>query len=134
MKVVKGALKRRLEESLQTRVSRFLFAYRNAPQSTTGRAPAELIFGRALRSPLERLRSSLRAAVGAQAASKAQHDRRAQVRTFSAGDCSGQGSPGILQPLHSAVVVSTSGQSSEMRLGDGHLFTRQHDHLGHYRE
>lgn len=90
MKVVKGALKRRLEESLQTRVSRFLFAYRNAPQSTTGRAPAELIFGRALRTPLERLRSSLRAAVGAQAASKAKHDRRAQVRTFSAGDCSGQ--------------------------------------------
>ena len=87
VKVVKSALKRRKEGSLQTRLSRFLLCYRTSPQSTTGRAPAELMFGRALRTSLETLRPSTRTAVESrQATMKEAHDRRAQDRSFSTGD------------------------------------------------
>ena len=51
------------------------------------RAPAELVFGRALRTSLETLRPSTRTAVESrQAAMKQAHDRRAQDRSFSTGD------------------------------------------------
>jgi len=33
-------------ETLQDKISRFLFAYRNIPQSTTDMSPAELLLGR----------------------------------------------------------------------------------------
>ena len=42
----KEAMKKDGTHSLQTRVSRFLFNYRNTPHSTTGVSPAELLLGR----------------------------------------------------------------------------------------
>ena len=48
----KEAIKKNSTDSLQTRVSRFLFNYRNTPHSTTGVSPAELSLGRRPRTHL----------------------------------------------------------------------------------
>ena len=133
VKIVKNALKRRREGSLQTRLSRFLLSYRASPQSTTGRAPAELMLGRSVRTRLRDLRPSLRSAVEArQDAMKDAHDRRAQSRTFSPGDSV------LVSESHNfgarwvpADVLSVAGQSCEVRLSDGRVFTRHRDHLRH---
>ena len=131
VKVVKSALKRRREGSLQTRLSRFLFAYRTTPQSTTGRAPAELMFGRALRTPLETLRPTLRSPVEArQIDMKDRHDRRAQPRSVSAGDSVlVKDSSGFSTRWLPAEVESASGQACTVRLGDGRVMTRHLDHV-----
>ena len=42
--------------SVETRVARFLFAYRNTPQSTTGISPAVMMFNRPLRCHLDLLK------------------------------------------------------------------------------
>ena len=47
VKVVKNSIRNRTG-SLQTRLSRFLLAYRTTPHSTTGQPPAALLFGRTL--------------------------------------------------------------------------------------
>ena len=52
----KERLKRLKEGSLNTRLSRFLFKYRLTPHSSTGFSPAELMFGRKLRSTLDLLK------------------------------------------------------------------------------
>ena len=46
----KMGLKQITEGSLQARLNKFLFQYRLTPQTTTGLSPAELMFGRRLRS------------------------------------------------------------------------------------
>ena len=48
----KESMKKTSSESLETSVARFLFHYRITPHSTTGIAPAEVLIGRKLRSPL----------------------------------------------------------------------------------
>ena len=52
--------------TLHTKLARFLFAYRNAPHSTTNETPAVLMFGRKLRSHLNILRPSTSSAVAQQ--------------------------------------------------------------------
>ena len=47
-------------ESLETRVSRFLFKYRITPHSTTGIAPAEMLMSRKPRSRLDVLHPDVR--------------------------------------------------------------------------
>ncbi|CAB0005138.1 unnamed protein product [Nesidiocoris tenuis] len=42
------------------KVDEFLFTYRSTPHSTTGRSPAELIFGRRLTSPFDLLKPDLK--------------------------------------------------------------------------
>ena len=39
--------------TLQDKLSRFLFRYRNTPQSTTEETPSQLLLGRKMRSPLD---------------------------------------------------------------------------------
>ncbi|XP_033992114.1 uncharacterized protein K02A2.6-like [Trematomus bernacchii] len=49
----KGGMKKMKGETLQTRLSRFLFSYRITPHATTGVSPAELMMSRRLRSALD---------------------------------------------------------------------------------
>ena len=56
VQTLKRGLKKFKEGSLDTKLSRFLFSYRVTPHSSTGVSPAELMFGRRLRSPLDNLR------------------------------------------------------------------------------
>jgi hypothetical protein len=55
VQTVKAALRkmRNDQDTLQDLLSRFLCNYRNTPQTTTGRTPAEIMFGRAPRTRLD---------------------------------------------------------------------------------
>ncbi|CAB4020381.1 Hypothetical predicted protein, partial [Paramuricea clavata] len=69
------------KESLETRVSRFLFKYRITPHSTTGIAPAEMLMSRKLRSRLDVLHPDVRQRVqDQQKKQKDLHDQHAVDR------------------------------------------------------
>ena len=72
----KGVLKKS-KESLHLTLDRFLFNYRMTPHSTTGVAPAELMFGRKLRCRLDLLSPSLSEKVAAK-----QQDQRKHHASF----------------------------------------------------
>ena len=59
VKTFKSALKRLNTGTLQSRVNDFLFKYRITPHTTTGTSPAQLLFGRQLRSQLGLLLPSI---------------------------------------------------------------------------
>ena len=83
----KSGMKKLTEGSVETKVSRFLFKYRLTPQSNTGVSPAELMFGRKLRSPLDNIRPSLeRKVYRYQERQKTTHDSHARWREFQIGD------------------------------------------------
>ena len=63
VRVVKHALKRSTEGSLHTGLSRFLLGYRTTPHSTTGRSPAEFMFGRNLRTRLDHIKPLLQESI-----------------------------------------------------------------------
>ena len=69
-----------------SRVARFLSRYRTTPQSTTGTTPAELMFGRKLRTRLDLLKPDLEVAVHRkQTKQKAAHDYHATDCSFKEG-------------------------------------------------
>ena len=73
----KAAMKK-MDGPLHIRIARFLFSYRITPQSTTGRSPAELLFGRRLRSKLDFAHPDATKQV-------LKEDRR-PIRSFEVGD------------------------------------------------
>ena len=59
MQTVKHGVKKMTSGTLRNKLARFLFQYRITPQTTTGVSPAELLFGRRLRSRLDALHPNL---------------------------------------------------------------------------
>ena len=87
VKTFKNGLSRLKDGSITDKLSRFLFAYRNIPQATTGSTPAELMMGRRLRSPLDLVKPDLEKRVSTkQDQQKSQHDRHARQRVIQVGD------------------------------------------------
>ena len=87
MQTFKAAMKRMQGGSVESKVSRFLFKYRVTPHSTTGASPAELIFGRPLRTHLDLLHPSVKDQVmHNQVKQKQHHDTHCKQRQFKAGD------------------------------------------------
>lgn len=87
VKTFKEGMKKLSKGSLETRLSRFLFKYRLTPQSTTGVSPAELMFGRPIRSQLDLMQPSIQSNVLLrQEQQKLGHDQRAKERDFKPGD------------------------------------------------
>jgi len=84
-----------VSRTLSDRIARFLFTYRNTPQTTTGMSPAELLFGRRLRSRLDLLKPDLYKRVEReQERQKEAHDRHSQDRSLLA----------LYAPLHLCIV------------------------------
>ncbi|XP_043229845.1 uncharacterized protein K02A2.6-like isoform X2 [Amphibalanus amphitrite] len=130
VKVVKNALRNRTG-SLQTRLHRFLLSYRTSPHSSTGRSPAELLFGRPLRTRLDVCKPSLRETVELkQHAWKNARDSHCTDRQFMVGDpvyvCL---IPGPGAPWVPGVVTAAGGQICTVQLADGRIFTRHRDHV-----
>eukprot|EP00731_Ephydatia_muelleri_P001678 Em0001g1678a len=74
-------------ESMETRLSNFLFQYRITPHSSTGVSSAELLMGRRLRSHLSQLHPELEGRIkNAQRRQKRDHDKTVKQRTFTVGD------------------------------------------------
>jgi len=74
-------------DTVLTKLSRFLLAYRSTPQTTTGVTPAELLFNRRLRTRMELSRPDVRQRAETQQQSqKGQHDNTRKERQFAEGD------------------------------------------------
>ena len=74
-------------DSVRERVCKFLTRYRCTPHSTTGLSPAELMFGRNIRTHIDLLHPNLHEHVTRkQTAQKIQHDKHAVDRDISVGD------------------------------------------------
>ena len=74
-------------ESIETRLSRFLFWYRLTSHSTTGVAPAQLLLGRIPRSQLDLLKPELSDKVRVkQQSQKNYHDQNTKARSFKVDD------------------------------------------------
>ena len=134
MQTVKAGLKKTYG-NLEDRLSCFLATYRVTPQSTTGEAPASLIFQTRPRSRLDILRPSLEKKVLQRQEYDIQtHDRHSQSRIFHAGDSvwavNFQGTPkwmaGVLEGWLGPLTFT-------VRLPDGRLWRRHQDHLRHRR-
>ena len=87
VQTVKQGLKKLREGSVKDRVARFLFAYRNTPQSTTGNSPAELLFGRKLNTRFDQLKPDVFTTVQRnQQRQKFNHDNHSSQRSIKKGD------------------------------------------------
>ncbi|XP_029904245.1 LOW QUALITY PROTEIN: uncharacterized protein K02A2.6-like [Myripristis murdjan] len=76
-----------VNESLEAKVSRFLFSYRITPHSTTGLSPAEMLMSRRPRSAFDLLLPDLKSKVEKkQWKQKVNHDNRTKLRSFSPGN------------------------------------------------
>ena len=72
--------------TLSTKLMRFLLSYRTTPNATTGVSPAELLFGRTLRTRLNLLRPDISTKVqDKQASQKQHHDKKSRDRHFQLG-------------------------------------------------
>ncbi len=87
VRIFKEGIAKQSQGTLSDRLGRMLFEYRQTPQTTTGVSPAELIFGRPLRSRLSLLHPCLEAKVqDKQMKQKHNHDVTAKNRLFAVGD------------------------------------------------
>ena len=87
VQTVKRGVKKMKSGTLSDKIARFLFAYRNTPDSTTGTTPAELLMGHKQRSPLDLLKPELHIRVEEKLEKQKQyHDRIAHQRSFAVGD------------------------------------------------
>jgi len=83
----KIAMKRMSGGSVENKLAYFLFKCRVTPHSTTGVPPAELMFGRQLRTTLDLLQPSIGQNVRlSQARQKEGHDVHSKNREFKEGD------------------------------------------------
>ena len=83
----KQGMKKQGDGSVDTKLARFLLSYRITPQSTTGESPAQLRWGRSLKSHLDVLRPDIATRVHlAQSRQKKQHDQHSRTRGVKLGD------------------------------------------------
>ena len=74
------------EKDLDKCLANFLISYRNTPQSTTTESPAQLMFGRRLRSSLDLLRPDIYSSVlRKQAVQKENHDKHSKEKYLEKG-------------------------------------------------
>ncbi len=120
---------KKLPGPLETRLSRFLFMYRITPQSTTESSPAQLMFGRPLRSRLDLILPDLSSRI-----EKKQEkimERRPVGGTFCNGDrvyC--REYSGKRKSWTPGVIEQKSGPLSyKVKLPDGRLLSRHVDQI-----
>ena len=65
VQTVKNGLAKQTSSTLQTKLDRFLFSYRAIPLESTGKSPAEMMFGRNLRTRLQLMFPSTRSRIEA---------------------------------------------------------------------
>lgn len=131
---LKLGLSRQGVGSLTTRIARFLFRYRIMPHSVTGKSPAEMLFGRRMRTQLDHLKhNTLRDSIETyQMKQKLQYDQRASSRSFQVGDSVYMyvlPSPSSGSKWVPGVVTQADQSSCFVTLEDGRSFRRHFDHV-----
>ena len=87
VQIFKKAIERQREGTIETKLSRLLFSYRTTPQSTTTISPAEMLFGRKLKTRLDLLHPDLQSKVKSNIArQKEAHDRNTKLRQMEIGN------------------------------------------------
>ena len=122
VQTLKEGLKKLKVGSIETKLSRFLFAYRVTPHSSTGISPAKLMFNRRLHSSLDNLRPDLTKRMHqGQEQQKSTYDRRNRARDFKIGDLvyARNYGPGA-KWLPEEVVDVIGSTMYEVCLADGH--------------
>ena len=85
----KQGMKKQVQGTVETKLTRFLLSYRTTPQTTTGETPAQLRWGRLLKTHMDLLKPNVAAKVAtAQTQQKAVHDQHSKPRAFSVGPVS----------------------------------------------
>ncbi|XP_033988673.1 uncharacterized protein K02A2.6-like [Trematomus bernacchii] len=127
----KGGMKKMKGETLQTRLSRFLFSYRITPHATTGLSPAELMMSRRLRSALDLLLPDVKTRVQQkQLKQKQSHDTNRKLRSFSPGDKVFIRNYSYGPKWIAAVIESSSGPVSyTVIIGSGQVVKRHVDQV-----
>lgn len=130
VQTIKQKLKKAGSGDLHTQIARLLLSYRTTPHEVTGCSPAELLMGRKLKTALNLLRPDLRTAVNLK---QLQQNVRSN-ETPRLVDIQ----PGM--PVYTrnfrpgpswvpATVESDQGFASSLRLPDGRVWTRHHNHI-----
>lgn len=130
VQVIKQGLKK-LEGSLETRLSRLLFSYRSTHQTTTGLLPAELLFGRPLRTRLDLVFPDVSRRVQKRQIRNEVRNSSRSTRTFEADDpvlCRGF-SHNKGKWLPASVHRKTGPVSYGVSLSDGRIVRRHVDQL-----
>ena len=133
----KSGMKKMSEGTVETKLTRFLFSYRSTPHTTTGVSPAELMFGRRLRTRFDLLQPDTGERVlRKQEKQKDYFDRRAKQRKFELNDnvyvrnfspnCSLKWIPGKIMKLNGNVsyTVQLDQSKSMVRRHQNHMKKR----------
>ena len=130
VKTFKQAVARISGESIQERISKFLFNYRVTPHSVTGVSPSELLNGRRLRCRLDTWYPDLSERVEKQQLQqKSNHDSSKPERSFSVGALvyAKNFSSNTPKWLPGAVVRITGPLSYQVELDSGQVVRRHID-------
>ena len=126
----KRGLKCTTGDSIQERLSKFLFTYRITPHTTTGISPAELLMGRRPRSRFDRLFPDMQKHVQQKQNKQAvHHDNSKSLRKFAVGDLvytRDFSTPAVTWTPGSVVKV-TGPLSYHIELADGRTVRRHVD-------
>ncbi|XP_043207822.1 uncharacterized protein K02A2.6-like [Amphibalanus amphitrite] len=124
VKLVKNGIKKQKPAPLLTKLQRWLFQYRNTPHTTTGKAPAEMLFRRAPRTHLNRLHPL------EERRSRSSVETGTVIRAFRTGD------PVYITEVTASeyrwlpgTVLETCGPTCTVLLQDGRKFRRHEDHI-----
>ena len=130
----KEAMKKNSTETLETRVSRFLFHYRITPHSTTGLTPAEMLMGRQLRSHLSLLLPDTSTRVKLKQRSQKEHyDETAKERDYVLGSrILARNFPSGNSWLKGILKEKCGPLSYIIELDDGRTIRRHMDHIQYY--
>ena len=122
---------RKTKGNLEDRLYTLLARYRVTPQGTTGRAPAEFTLKTPPQTRFDLLRPSVQDKVlQKQAYNKHRHDTHAAARTFTTGDSAWALNFHWKPKWMPTVIESQLGPLTfTVRLNDGRLWKRHHDHL-----
>ena len=128
---VKEGIGRLSSGSMETKVARYLFKYRNTPHCTTGKTPAELMFNRQVKTHLDLLHPDSQSRVTEnQFKQKVYHDAHAKDRSFEVGDTvyvtNFSSGPCWLPGI---ITVKTGPVSYIIQISGGRSVRRHQDHI-----
>ena len=127
----KQGMKKQGQGTVETKVARFLLSYRKTPQTTTGETPAQLRWGRSLRTHVDLLKPNVATTVAtAQMQQKSQHDQHSKPRPFSVGDTvDARNYSGNGEWIPGTIVEVTGPVSVKVELENGTTIRRHHDQI-----
>ena len=113
-----------------TKLMNFLMAYRNAPHSTTGVAPAVLFRGHTIRSRLDLMKPQLRDSVNNKQADQAASKKSGRQRDFQVGQSvSVRDYRGSRKWIPGVIMAKTGPLSYQVKIGPGSIWRRHVDQL-----